>query len=219
MLTLLASMALPSPVQEPAGISRAILNLVADDQVVRADARRFLLDRRAAAIPLLVNGRLTREPRLRVVIGTMLDELLEYRIDRFELEDVTLAEAGGALERAFGVPVRTSGTAKLRISLALEDVGFWDAVLAVCDEARVGLEPSSHGAVATAEAEAVRIGVEWHDPATIYAADGPVLVAARARAHARERRGVLDLELRLAPGLCPIASLEPRLVEGRDFER
>lgn len=129
-------------------------------------------------------------------------------VERFEvaslvLEDATLAEACAALERSSGLPVRARGAAGRPVTLTLADSSFWEAVLALCVAAEVGLAPVGTGG------DVVLLGQAWPQPNA--AADGLVLVSARVSAVAGERRGTLDLELRVPPGLRVVGAIDPSL--------
>ena len=126
-----------------------------------------------------------------------------------DIHCVSLDEACARLSSIYGIPVTARGDAARLISVHLEDAGFWDAVLAVCAAADVGLAP--------ADGAQVTLGAQWELPAA--AADGPVLVTARGAGVHGERRGTLDLDLRLLPGHELLGVSTPAFIGGRDHER
>ncbi len=130
-------------------------------------------------------------------------------VSSFALEEVSLDQACARLSAATGLPVEARGEARRPISVDLERVGFWQAVLAVCEAGEVGLEPSSQGTVV--------LGAQWDLPAA--EADGVVLVLARGGGVRGERSGTLDIALRLAPGFEVVGAAAPDFSGGTDHEK
>ncbi|MDA1266966.1 MAG: hypothetical protein O2816_17945 [Planctomycetota bacterium] len=124
-----------------------------------------------------------------------------------ELEEASLAEACRALADASGLPVHARGAAGGPITLKLAGEPFWEATLALCEAAEVGLAPRT---------DQVLLGRAWKQPQAV--ADGAVLVSLTGAAKVGEREGELRVELRVLPGMQVVGARSPEWVTGRDYD-
>ena len=214
-----------------AQIETAIDGLDAEQLDRRQSAYETLTELGIRAAPQLLKHRLDPALERRRRIADLLRKAYRFQISALSLDKASLPEACQTLTEVSGVHVRAEGEARRPITLDLKNISFWEAVIAICQNGRVGLAPHSASGEqwpltgllpewmpgATSKKHPVILGKQYPRPKNAFV-DGPVLVLLKARPIHGERAVLLGMQVRYVPDLPIRALTKPPITDARDHE-